>query len=364
MRLIHNLEFYEYCKKNLVECFGDENLAVERICSKNSKYSSLYLLESLSSIKESLGSKLINLVSKKLGGTIHKIDAIVARMKTAEDNFIERENRIEKEYIPLFRNLVYLKYKATDKSKIGVVQGRLQELEAFMRDLVNSYNSIMEDLEKQINIITKENNRRIDYYNLKRSRDSAIAKKKRAEYKYKLVQGEHDPDVAKKIEELFGAPDVAQADAKHAEEVLKKAEERVSKYQPDPEWKSITFRNYEEKMKDAVITSAEFRDRIYNIVKEEEKAPILDGREYNNKKVAFVGKRTTAIKRIEGKIEFINKMLVDDSSDQMKDAVKFYQEKLEKIKAATEGYEFPPFTGKRKPKKPIKPTPPTPPATT
>lgn len=350
MKFINNLQFYEDCKNALVECFGEEDLAAEFL--KNTKYkdeSKLSLLESVSSVNEKFGDKLRNILSRTFGGSISKIDGIIAKMREAENDFIERENKIEREYIQLFREFVKTKFtRDYDKERLGPMNARLSELEGQMRNLVKGYSGTMDELEKQIDVITKRNSRRADYYNLKRAQDAAEAKKKRANYKYELSKYQDDPELQERINSIFGSAKKAQEESQQAEEELKQANARVSKYDPGDEWKSGVFKATEEKMQHYHGVASNFRDNMFRLITEEDNEPTLDAKEYTNKRTAFIMRSLTAKKEIERRIEKISNLIVNNTSPQIKDAANHYIESMNGMIKEIDGYEFPSFRGKRK----------------
>lgn len=350
MKFISNLQFYEDCKNALVECFGEEDLAAEYL--KNTKYkeeSKLSLLESVSSVNEKFGDKLRNLISKSFGGSISKIDVIISKMKEVENDFIERENKIEREYIQIFRDFVKTKFtRDYDKERLGPMNARLSELEGQMRNLVKGYSGTMDELERQIDVLTKRNSRRSDYYNLKRAHDSAEAKKKRADYKYELSKYKNDPELQERINAIFGSVKKAQEESQQATEELKQASARVSRYDPGDEWKSGVFKATEEKMQHYHSVASNYRENIFRLIREEDNEPTLDGKEYINKKTAFSMRTITSVKEIERRIEKILNLIVDNTSQQIKDAAEHYIESMRKMIKEIESYEFPAFRGKRK----------------
>jgi len=352
MNFINNLKSYEDCKLALIECYGEVELAAEYL--RNTKYpdSTIYnLRESVQAVKEGWGSKIMNGLSKHLGGDVSKLDTILKKMDETENKFVDRENKIETEYTQLFREFVHLKFKAQDKSRMGLVQVRLQELESQMREIIRSYNSIMDDLEKEVDIITKGSNRKADYYNLKRSRDSAEAKKRRADNKYKLTKYQDNSHIQQKVGEIFGTPEEAQKEAEVVQNQAQEIQQKVSKYDPGPEWKSIVFRDAEAKMKDAHVVATKYKNGLYEMINQEELNPSANKSEHSKRESSFVAKKGTAIKRIEGKINSVNSLAPDGSTDQLKDAVKYYTEQLDKIKKELIDYQFPPYQGVVKKKK-------------
>ena len=168
---------------------GDVDIAKAKL--KKSKYRDMedhVLEENLSFIKESLGDKILNFFSKKLGGDVRKLDKILAAMKEEETRFVKDEHESESKFYKLSSGLAQLKRDKASQDEQNIIILKLTNLQKFIKDLVKSHNSIMDDLEKQVDIITKKNNRKADYYNLKRAHDSVETKKMRAEFKKKLIE--------------------------------------------------------------------------------------------------------------------------------------------------------------------------------
>jgi hypothetical protein len=137
-----------------------------------------------------LGDKIINFFSKVVGGDIKKLNKILQDMKDEEIRFIKDEHDGESKFYKLSSALAQLRKDKSDKSEQDLILVKLNKVQKLIKDLVSSHNSIMDDLEKQVGIIIKDNKRKTEYYNLKRAEDSVETKKLRVDFKKKLVSDE------------------------------------------------------------------------------------------------------------------------------------------------------------------------------
>lgn len=241
MKLIKNIEFYEECKNALVEAFGETELATKILIEKGySEYSFHDLKENVEKINESFGDKIINFISKSLGGDVSKIDKVMAQMKDEELDFITKEHQTEKEFISLHNSLVRLKSQKAPKDQVESVVFSLKKCEKRMKDLISFHKSIMDDLEKQIDILTKKSNRKAEYYNYKRAKDSVDTKKKRAELKYSLTQGLQDDQPIPGLSTIFGTAEAAQKDYEKSQETFSKEETTIAKKQTEKPYSKYT----------------------------------------------------------------------------------------------------------------------------
>jgi CRISPR/Cas system CMR-associated protein Cmr5 small subunit len=228
MELLGNFVFYSDCKEAIIESYGDVDIAKAKL--KKSKYSDIedhVLEENLSFIKESLGDKILNFFSKKLGGDVRKLDKILAAMKEEETRFVKDEHESESKFYKLSSGLAQLKRDKASQNEQNIIILKLTNLQKFIKDLVKSHNSIMDDLEKQVDIITKKNNRKADYYNLKRAHDSVETKKMRAEFKKRLIEDVEDNEYLASIQKILGTPKQAEADLSKANDQLAKEKENL-----------------------------------------------------------------------------------------------------------------------------------------
>lgn len=228
MKLLEDFNFYTDCKEAIVESFGDLDIAKQKL--KRVKYTHIedhILEENLYSIKESLGDKIINFFSKALGGDVRKIDKLISSMKEEEIKFINDEHEGESKFYKLSSSLARLKRDKAGQEEQKVLMVKLNQLEKYLRDLIRSHNSIMDDMEKQVDILTKKNNRKSDYYNLKRAQDSVETKKMRADLKRKLVDGVEENEYAEKIQGILGNSKDAQSDLEKAKEKLAAEKEKL-----------------------------------------------------------------------------------------------------------------------------------------
>lgn len=240
MKLVENFKSYSDCKEALIESYGDIDIAKNKLIKKG--YSSQDvddLEESLNAIKESLGDKIINFFSKNLGGGISKIDKLLRDMKEEETRFIHDEHEAESKFYKLSTALSQLKKDNADKSETDQYIVKLNKIQKLIKDLLSSHSSIMDSLEKQVDVLTNKNNRRSEYYNLKRAEDAVETKRLRAEMKKKLISQEDDAEYLKDIQKILGNPKDAEKDLEKAKQTLAKekgdigASDEVSRMSPD-----------------------------------------------------------------------------------------------------------------------------------
>jgi hypothetical protein len=163
MKLVENFKSYSDCKKALIESYGDIDIAKTKLIKSGYSAEDVEgLEESLNVIKESLGDKIINFFSKNLGGDISKINKILADMKNEEIRFINDEHSAESKFYKLSTALSQLKKDKADKSETDQYIVKLNKIQKLIKDLVSSHSSIMDSLEKQVNILTDKNNRKAD----------------------------------------------------------------------------------------------------------------------------------------------------------------------------------------------------------
>jgi hypothetical protein len=226
MSIINDFRFYSDCKSSLLESFGDVEIAKSKLTSKGYEDNE-DLDETLMAIKESLGDKILNFFSRNLGGDISKLDDLLQDMKEEEIRFINDEHESESKFYKLSSALAQLKKDKADQSEVAQYVDKLNKLKKLIKDLMASHNSIMDSLEKQVDIITKKNNRKADYYNLKRAEDSVETKKLRAEFKRKLVTQAEDSEYLSDIQKILGNPKDAQKDLEDAKEALAKEKDKL-----------------------------------------------------------------------------------------------------------------------------------------
>jgi cancer susceptibility candidate protein 1 len=228
MKLVENFKSYSDCKEALIESYGDIDIAKTKLIKKGYSTQDVEDLdESLNAIKESLGDKIINFFSKNLGGGISKIDKLLRDMKEEEIRFIKDEHEAESKFYKLSTALGQLKKDKADKSETDQYIIKLNKIQKLIKDLVSSHSSIMDSLEKQVDILTNKNNRRTEYYNLKRAEDAVETKKLRAEFKRKLVSQEDDAEYLKDIQKILGNPKDAEKDLEDAKKNLAKEKEEI-----------------------------------------------------------------------------------------------------------------------------------------
>jgi hypothetical protein len=227
MELLENFNFYEDCKNAIIESYG--NVDVAKMKLMNGKYSDVnedVLCENLHRINEGIGDKIMNFLSRNLGGDVGKIDKILQGMKEEETKFITDEHEAENKFYKLSAALAQLRSDKADKTELDSIRVKLVKIQKLLRDLVSSHNSIMDDFEKQVNVLTKKSNRKAEYYNLKRAEDSVETKKMRAEFKKKLLSASDEDGYLKGIQDILGDP-------KKAEDDLKKSQDNLDKIKND-----------------------------------------------------------------------------------------------------------------------------------
>lgn len=348
MKLVENFKSYSDCKKALIESYGDIDIAKTKLIKSGYSVEDVENLEeSLNVIKESLGDKIINFFSKNLGGDISKIDKILADMKNEEIRFINDEHSAESKFYKLSTALSQLKKDKADKSETDQYVVKLNKIQKLIKDLVSSHSSIMDSLEKQVNILTDKNNRKADYYNLKRAGDSVETKKLRAAFKKKLVSQEDDSEYLKDIQSILGDYKSAEKDLEKAKRDLAKekgeigASDEVSRMSPH-KIENILEEYHKEIMaslKDVKDYAEESSDRIKELSDSKE----LNRGTYNAMKNKFESKVTKISKYVEeakSKISQIGTSTDKESGEESSKAIE-YLLNLEKAVTNIKYYTWP-----------------------
>lgn len=316
MSIINNFKFYSDCKNSLLESFGDIEVAKNKLIS--SGYEDSYELEeTLSTIKESLGDKIINFFSKNLGGDISKLAKILQDMKLEEIKFIKDEHEAESKFYKLSAALSQLKKDKADQSEMTQYIDKLNKLKKLIKDLMSSHNSIMDSLEKQVNIITKKNNRKSDYYNLKRAEDSVETKKLRADYKKKLITQADDLEYLNDIQKILGSPKDAEKDLATAKENLAKEKDKLG---AGGETSSLVNPNIEEKNED-----------FYKEIK----ATIKDIEDYTKKSLSKFENREESKKINRGTFNMMQKAF-DNKVRRASDVIEVFKSKLSQVNSTSD----------------------------
>jgi len=328
MGIINDFKFYNDCKNSLLESFGDVEIAKNKLAHKGYENND-DLEETLISIKESLGDKIINFFSKNLGGDISKISKILQDMRSEEIKFVKDEHESESKFYKLSAALSQLKKDKADSSEVSQYVDKLNKLKKLIKDLMSSHNSIMDELEKQVDIITKKNNRKADYYNLKRAEDSVETKKLRADYKKKLITQAEDSEYLNDIQKILGNPKDAEKDLDKAKENLAKEKDKLgaggetsSLVKPDLEEKNEDF--YKE-IRATIKDIEDYTKRSLSKFENKEESKKINRGTFNMMQKAFDAK----VKRASNVIETFKSKLsqVDSTSDD--------KESLETNKAIT-----------------------------
>jgi hypothetical protein len=359
MELLKDFKLYEECKNALIESYGYVDIAKKKL--KSSKYSHIneaVLEENLQSIKEGLGDKIINFFSKKLGGDISKLDKIIADMKDEEINFIKSENDAEAKFYKLTAAVAHLKKAGASKDEQNIILVKLSKFQKLIKDLVSSHNSIMDDLEKQVNIITKGSDRKAEYYNLKRAEDSVETKKMRAEFKKKLVSEEDDNEYLKDIQKILGKPEDAQKDLEKAENTLTKEKEKIGAVEEttkgSKEEIEKIIQSFNEEIQEILQSAREYAEDTLNTIKDLEDNKRMNKGVYLSMKHKFETKVEKAKDNAEKAIGKVAQVQAEDN-DLIHDKDKVIKHLIMFKKEADEVkyYEWPATTELEKQKKEI-----------
>jgi hypothetical protein len=228
MQLFEDFQFYSTCKQALIESYGDVELTKKILKSSGFDKMNDYVLEqNIILIKESLGDKILNFFSRAVGGDIDKIDSILGKIKEEETSFIKDENEAESKFYKLTAALAQLRKEGARPAEADIIRVKLTKVQKLIKDLISSHGSIMDDLEKQIDILTKKSKRKAEYYNLKRAENSVETKKMRAELKKKLVAQEEDDEYLRNIRSILGTTEDAERDLEKARRDYEKAKESL-----------------------------------------------------------------------------------------------------------------------------------------
>lgn len=208
--LFENIDQYEICKDLLIETEGDiKKTAILLKSNKDAYFSKFTISEiefSLAGLKETLGSTILNKLSRGLGGDIAKIDSIVAKMKENELNFNKEEHDALKKYAELRK-----KEKEIENSKDPSLVSNLMTIKSDiiktatkLKELKKGYGIIADSLEKQIDIITRKNSRKADYYNMERTRDLVETTKDRWLKNKELLSAASDENFMRDLDAKLG----------------------------------------------------------------------------------------------------------------------------------------------------------------
>lgn len=303
MQLLENFHFYTDCKDAIVESFGDIDIAKTKLGKKYSDIEEHVLEENLSFIKESLGDKILNFFSKSLGGDIKKLDQIISNMKEEEIKFVKDEHEGESKFYKLSSALARLKRDKASSEEQKVLIVKLTQLEKYLRDLIKSHNSIMDDLEKQVDIITKKNNRKADYYNLKRAQDSVETKKMRSDLKNKLVTDIEENEYVNKIQGILGDSRSAQNDLEKAKNQLAGEKQKLGAGDETSKGTKEKIDNVLKTYHDEIVACLhdvkDYSNNSLAKIKRLEKAQKMDEKDYLTLKQNFDKK----VERLEGIIQ-------------------------------------------------------------
>lgn len=317
--LLENFKIYSACKDALIESYGDIEIAKRKVLSQYSEVREDYLEENLILIKEGLGDKIINFFSKVVGGDIKKLDKIIRDMKEEEIKFINDEHEAESKFYKLSAALAQLKKDKADKAEQDLVIVKLNKIQKLIKDLVSSHNSVMGELEKQVNIIIKENKRKAEYYNLKRAEDSVETKKLRVDFKKKLIANEDSLEYLSDIQKILGDPKDAEKDLEKAKDTLSKeknaigASEETTKM-PSKKIESI-LDTYHKQIMASIKDMKDHSDESISVLKDLREKDAADNSAYSSMKDRFNTKKDKAVGLVEVAISKIAQVKVDQSDN-------------------------------------------------
>jgi hypothetical protein len=216
----------------------------------------------------------------------------------------------------------------------------------------------MDDLEKQVNIITKGSDRKSEYYNLKRAEDSVETKKMRAEFKKKLVSEDDETGYLKDIQKILGKPEDAEKDLEKAENILTKEKDKVGAIEEttkgSKEEIEKIIQSFNEEMEGILQSAKEYAEDTLNTIKDLEENKRMNKGVYLSMKHKFESKVEKAKDNAEkaiGKIaqvQVYEEDLIHDKDKVIKHLIMFKKE-ADDIKY----YEWPATTELEKQKKEI-----------
>lgn len=320
MELLENFNFYEDCKNAIIESYGNVDVAKMKLV--NGKYSNVnedVLCENLHRINEGIGDKIMNFLSKNLGGDVGKIDKILRGMKDEETNFIKDEHEAENKFYKLSAALAQLRSDKADKTELDSIRVKLTKVQKLLRDLVSSHNSIMDDFEKQVNILTKKSKRKTEYYNLKRAEDSVETKKMRAEFKKKLLTASDEEGYLKGIQDILGDPKKAEDDLKKSQDNLDKIKNDLGAKDETTKMPSKTIKNvFETYSKEILASVKELGDFVKNESEEMQKSVETKGwgiNKYRNREKTFEDLRKVCLNLMNIAISKISVIKTNDNEN-------------------------------------------------
>lgn len=323
--ILENFKVYSECKDTLIESYGDIEIAKMKMMSKHPHLEEDLLEENLIAIKEGLGDKIMNFFSKIVGGDIKKLDKILQDMKSEEIKFINDEHDGESKFYKLSSALAQLRKDKADKSEQDSILVKLNKIQKLIKDLVSSHNSIMDDLEKQVGIIIKDNKRKTEYYNLKRAEDSVETKKLRVDFKKKLISDEESTEYLSDIQKILGNPKEAEKELDKAKENLEKekqnigAPEEVTKM-PSKKITSI-LDTYHKQIIKSIKDIKSHSDESISVLKDLREKDAADNSAYSSMKDTFNTKKDKTVGLVEtaiSKIAQIKTEEIDNVEDKNK----------------------------------------------
>jgi hypothetical protein len=175
----------------------------------------------------------------------------------------------------------------------------------------------MDDLEKQVNIITKGSERKSEYYNLKRAEDSVETKKMRAEFKKKLVSDDDETEYLKDIQKILGKPDDAQKELEKAENILTREKNKVGALEEttkgSKEEIEKIIQSFNEEMQEILQSAKEYAEDTLITIKDLEENKRMNKGVYLSMKHKFESKVEKAKDNAEKAIGKIAQVQAEDN---------------------------------------------------
>jgi hypothetical protein len=317
--ILENFNVYSECKDTLIESYGDIEIAKRKILSQHPDLEEHIIEENLTVIKEGLGDKIINFFSKVVGGDIKKLNKILQDMKDEEIRFIKDEHDGESKFYKLSSALAQLRKDKSDKSEQDLILVKLNKVQKLIKDLVSSHNSIMDDLEKQVGIIIKDNKRKTEYYNLKRAEDSVETKKLRVDFKKKLVSDEDSSEYLSDIQKILGNPKDAEKDLEKAKDTLSKEKESIGASDeitkmPSKKIESI-LDTYHKQIMASIKDIKDHSDESIGVLKDLRDKDAADNSAYSGMKDMFNTKKDKTVGLVETAISKIAQVKTEESDN-------------------------------------------------
>jgi hypothetical protein len=177
----------------------------------------------------------------------------------------------------------------------------------------------MDDLEKQVGIIIKDNKRKTEYYNLKRAEDSVETKKLRVDFKKKLVSDEDSSEYLSDIQKILGNPKDAEKDLEKAKDTLSKEKESIGASDeitkmPSKKIESI-LDTYHKQIMASIKDIKDHSDESIGVLKDLRDKDAADNSAYSGMKDMFNTKKDKTVGLVETAISKIAQVKTEESDN-------------------------------------------------